>query len=60
MGQAFTLIDCVDGILHCDTVIAEVFLHQDSSIAVDLCRRAKQRTLRKLGQGFLCSSSLPR
>lgn len=60
MGQAFTSIDRVDGILHCDTVIAEVFLHQDSSVVVDLCRRAKQPTLRKVGQGFLRSLCWPR
>lgn len=59
MGQAFTSIDCVDRILHCDAVIAEVFLYQDSSVVVDLHRREKQRGLRKLGQGFQCSWCWP-
>ena len=40
MARHFTSIDCVDGILHRDTVIAEVFLHQDSSVVVDLESKA--------------------
>lgn len=52
-GQAavLTSVDGVDGTLHCNTVIAEVFLLQDSSVVLDLSRRARQRTLRKLGRG---------
>jgi len=48
-AAVFTSIYCVDRILHCNTVIAEVFLHQDSSIVLDLSRRARQCMLRKLG-----------